>query len=243
MQPYIKTFSHSIYQNKNKTKYYKVKVLNQNEARAKIKSLLHWTNRFREILFGNIPDICTVQHRRYTISFQRKFWIIKMRYEVKYKKFPNSRVQINQLNGSHTTHICLIYYYTHTFSTGHLKTKMNILLLLVWENVVVFLFYSIICFGYNNKSTYHIFWRCGSGTYICNYIRRISSDWRILLIFFNIRFISFKWSNMFILTCNKSSRFSMYSIAFLNISTFGNLWFGFVLVRRFNTSNASLTCE
>ena len=41
------------------------------------------------------------------------------------------------------------------------------------------------------------------------------------------------WSN--------SSKFSIYSIADLNISTFGNLWFGFVHVLFFNDSNASLT--
>lgn len=44
------------------------------------------------------------------------------------------------------------------------------------------------------------------------------------------------------LTCNKSSRLSMYSMAFLSISTFGSRWFGFVLVRLLRTSNASFTC-
>lgn len=43
------------------------------------------------------------------------------------------------------------------------------------------------------------------------------------------------------LTCNKSSRLSMYSIAFRSISTLGSRWLGFVLVRLLRTSNASFT--
>lgn len=46
----------------------------------------------------------------------------------------------------------------------------------------------------------------------------------------------------FSFTCSKSSRLSMYSMAFLSISTFGSRWFGFVLVLLLRTSNASFTC-
>lgn len=50
-----------------------------------------------------------------------------------------------------------------------------------------------------------------------------------------------KFSLLF--TCRRSSRLSMYSIAFRRISTFGSRWLGFVLVRRFSTSKASFTFE
>lgn len=42
--------------------------------------------------------------------------------------------------------------------------------------------------------------------------------------------------------CNTSSKYSIYSMALLNISTLGNLCPGLLHVRRFNNSNASFTC-